>query len=413
MLRVQPCKCKFSTLSGRYTAITFGLICLLSAPGATGNLRAENSFDVSQRINAANALLRQGDVEQALETYQQIASTTAGDDRLNYNLAVAHYQQGDLDAAARLFGASANSADAMVASRSRYNLGNCHYANALKSAEKDRPTAISELKQAIAHYRSALRGNPQSADARANIELANELLRKLAQEEEQQQNPEKSSEKNPEKNPPHSQKQDKQDPSEKSQGQQNSQESGSQKSNESDTESQQSQKEPQANADQQRKSGEAGQQPQDATEDEKEISNQEKSDSNQANSPESDDSQGGKGEQSKTDQQSTKKSSQPTEQQNQDERQRTEQQESTQADSESDPAKQQPTATGELSTANLMDEDLKAGKDSSESVHPKNALMTREEAMKMLQAVRDRDMLRRLQLEKQQRSRRITVDKDW
>jgi Ca-activated chloride channel family protein len=42
-----------------------------------------------------------------------------------------------------------------------------------------------------------------------------------------------------------------------------------------------------------------------------------------------------------------------------------------------------------------------------------DGLMTREEALKMLQAVRDRDMLRRLKHEQAQRSRHVTVERDW
>ena len=43
----------------------------------------------------------------------------------------------------------------------------------------------------------------------------------------------------------------------------------------------------------------------------------------------------------------------------------------------------------------------------------KNMAMTMEEAMKMLQAVRDRNMLRRLREEQMQRARARNVEKDW
>jgi Ca-activated chloride channel family protein len=39
--------------------------------------------------------------------------------------------------------------------------------------------------------------------------------------------------------------------------------------------------------------------------------------------------------------------------------------------------------------------------------------MTEEEARKMLQAIRDRDMLRRLRRQAAERSRRIPVERDW
>ncbi|MDG2014232.1 MAG: hypothetical protein P8J33_12045, partial [Pirellulaceae bacterium] len=41
------------------------------------------------------------------------------------------------------------------------------------------------------------------------------------------------------------------------------------------------------------------------------------------------------------------------------------------------------------------------------------ARMSREEALKMLQSVRDRDMLRRLRQQQRERSRRRPVDRDW
>ena len=43
----------------------------------------------------------------------------------------------------------------------------------------------------------------------------------------------------------------------------------------------------------------------------------------------------------------------------------------------------------------------------------KEGAMSREEALKMLQSVRDRDMLRRLRQEQLERSRRRPVDRDW
>jgi len=40
-------------------------------------------------------------------------------------------------------------------------------------------------------------------------------------------------------------------------------------------------------------------------------------------------------------------------------------------------------------------------------------MMSRQEALKLLQAVRDRDMLRRLRQRQRQRQRRVNVEKDW
>ena len=67
---------------------------------------------------------------------------------------------------------------------------------------------------------------------------------------------------------------------------------------------------------------------------------------------------------------------------------------------------------GELTADNQSK--AKEGDESAARVsQPGDGLMTREEALKMLQSVRDRDMLRRLQQQRRQRIRRVPVDKDW
>ena len=39
--------------------------------------------------------------------------------------------------------------------------------------------------------------------------------------------------------------------------------------------------------------------------------------------------------------------------------------------------------------------------------------MSRQEALKLLQSVRDRDMIRRIRQQQRQRPRRVQVEKDW
>jgi len=67
---------------------------------------------------------------------------------------------------------------------------------------------------------------------------------------------------------------------------------------------------------------------------------------------------------------------------------------------------------GELTADNQSNE--KNGDESAANANQNgNVLMTRQEALKMLQSVRDRDMLRRLQQQRRQRTQRIPVEKDW
>ena len=70
------------------------------------------------------------------------------------------------------------------------------------------------------------------------------------------------------------------------------------------------------------------------------------------------------------------------------------------------------TPQGELRAANEQEEGIP--QDATEEVGVEMTdRMTEEEARKMLQAIRDRDMLRRLRRQAAERSRRIPVERDW
>ena len=160
---------------------------LLVALTLSTPVSAQSSQEIvsATRINTANNLLREGKVAEALADYQQVQPTDSDRDTLNYNLAVAEYRSGNIDAARTRFTESSGSANALLASASRYNLGNCFYSDALRTAEQDKAAAIESLRTAISHFRGSLVGNPNNIDARANIELAGELLRKLKREQKQ------------------------------------------------------------------------------------------------------------------------------------------------------------------------------------------------------------------------------------
>ncbi len=118
----------------------------------------------ARKINQANQKVREGQYEQAIE---DLAAVDSPDDRsiVNYNLAVAQFRAGKLDAAETLFAAAAGAADASIAAKSRYNLGNCRYAKAIHEAEKDKAQAVELLREAIDHYRGSLQGDPENVDA--------------------------------------------------------------------------------------------------------------------------------------------------------------------------------------------------------------------------------------------------------
>jgi Ca-activated chloride channel family protein len=423
---------------------------VLAQPAANRNSVA---LDSAARINAANALVREGKAAEAIEDYQQVPVTDADRDQLTYNLGVAEYREGNIDAAKMHFTEASASSQTSLAARSRYNLGNCFYSEAVSAIAKDKPaasdalfaepsrsiksdvakqdiaTAIDALRQAIGHYRGSLAADPNHTDARANIELAGQLLRELQEEQKQdQQNQERQK-----------QDQQKQDQQEQDQQKQDQQEQDQQKQDQQkqDQQEQDQQEQDQQEQDQQ----EQDQQEQDQQEQDQQSGNQQRS-SEQKQEAESQDSQdsksgepGSQGKESQQDKEPQQPSGEPQEQQpdkrtskpeqessannpqsqpNKQPQTAEEQQPSEVADEKEEAEKKQAVPTGELTAASEQEAGEKPQSPfGMADPNADNGLMTKEEALKMLQAVRDRDMLRRLRQEQLQRSRHIPTDRDW
>jgi Ca-activated chloride channel family protein len=358
-------------------------------------------IDSATRINKANELVREGKYVEAIEGYREIRSAESTRDQLNHNLAVAQFRNGDVEAAKTLFRDSAASSDSSLASRSRYNLGNCFYSDAVKQAERDKPAAIESLRESISHYRGSLAGNPNNADARANIELAVEMIRKLKeqqqeqQKEQQQQQQQESSDEN---------QSDQQQDNQQQQGQQNSEsqhqepnqnesEQGDQQDQSDSPESKgnESKADPMENKD--NKSGEPSSQSQSADQSPEQPTEQPKPSEQNSNDQPSDDQSQHQVMQSRTGNQ--QQADEPT-------------------SKEDSAATEQAVPAGELTAADQQQaSDKPRGQVATSDPNAKDGLMTKQEALKMLQAVRDRDMLRRLRQEQEQRSRRVRVDRDW
>ncbi len=368
------------------------VIILLSVPPVT----AQSPVSVRQsatEINAANTLLRDGKVDEALDVYRTIVPVEQQRDELSYNIAVAEYRKGNIDAAEKLFTDVVGTDSLTIAADSRYNLGNCQYAGALKVAEQDKPAAIELLRKAIANYRGALRGKPNNPDARANIELAGELIRRLEQEQ---------------KNEDQQQKEDQQRKQDDQQQQDESQDSESQKD-----ESQQDSDQPKSDSQESESDQEKSDQPQkqdEQTAADQPQENERKNDEQKAD--QTGDEQQKNDQQNPSEQQSQPKSSDSKQKQQKPSGEQ--QQPEDEGIAEGQEAKHEPVPTGDLKAASEQEQDKQPeGAAGTADQNGKEGLMTREEALKMLQSVRDRDMLRRMQQQRQERSRRVRVEKDW
>ena len=419
---------------------------LMVANSQTAHGQDSRSEDSAEQINQANVLVRDGKFDEAIQKYDQVQPSAINHDDLDYNLAVAQFRKGEVDIAEELFTVAATSTDANIAANSRYNLGNCLYSKALGSASQDKTVAIEQLREAISHYRDSLRLNEDNADARANIELAGELIRKLQeeqkQEEQQQEQQNQDKQKQDQKEQAQNQKQnqpgegqnDQQDQNDEQKesdaSQSEDQQSNGDQSNESQqhksksgeqSSDQQNTKEDQSPGDEQSRSQ------QDDNPSEQSTENSESLNQSQNKKPESDSQDQKSQEQESEAQQDQQKSDQQSPAQPQDpengkpsnqSQQEANQASTAQRQSKEESGKQtdqinQTVPTGDL-TAGQQDENEKPN--GSIAIADPNAeagMMSKEEALKMLQSVRDRDMLRRLRQEQAERSRHVPVDRDW
>ncbi|MCO6047760.1 hypothetical protein NG895_27975 [Aeoliella sp. ICT_H6.2] len=396
-------------------------IVLLTIGSAGPLYAAEANQDVATQLNSANALLRDGDVEGAMAAYQQLEQLGPPSAALIYNHAVAQYRHGDVAAAAEQFKSVAASDDDAIAAKARFNLGNCDYVSALQLVEQDRPAAIDRLRSAIEHYRSALDVDTADAEARANIELAAQMIDRLQEEERQEQEQQQEQQQQQDR-----QQQDQQDQQGEQQDQQQDSSQQSQDQNQSSAEQQ--------NSEQQNSDSSEQSQQEDQQSDNQEAENQEAQDQ-QASDGQSQSEQQQPEDQQAQEQQAGEDASESEEQQQQNAETQNQPQASTQSMSQEQASQQESQEIGEEQNSGAESDEiseeqaneppkgeLSAVEQSDEQDADeqqaagkvlKEGEMTEEEADKMLQSIRDRDMLRRLRREATERSRHIPVDRDW
>lgn len=373
-------------------------IALLLSAVSTPVLAQSATSIHAARINSANELVRSGEFAQAIENYREIPVTDLTQDELNYNSGVALYRQGEVDQARALFSETSTSTNNSLAAAARYNLGNCSYTDAVATAEQDKQSAIDSLNQAITQYRASLRANPKHVDARANIELAVALRKKLEDELKQEQQQEQQDKQDQQQE----QKSEQQESdSEKSESEQD-QESEQSPSEDSESDSSEEQDDSQSSADENSKSAE---QPDEESEQQAD---------GQPNDKESDESKSSESESLSATNEQSEQQTQPSSQDDNSKPQSAQDSQSAQESAADDPSERKDDVipSGELKSASEQHQN--EGPQGTVNVPSGDEeLMTREEALKMLQSVRDRDMLRRLRQEQAERSRHVPTDRDW
>lgn len=127
-----------------------------------------------------------GDYPAAQQEYQRLLGQKPADARLQYNAGTAAYQAKQFEQAMTNFSAALSSpAETDLLQRSYYNLGNTLYR--IGDEEVDPSKKMAGWEQAIKQYESALKLNPQDADARFNHDLVQKKLEELKKQQQQSQ----------------------------------------------------------------------------------------------------------------------------------------------------------------------------------------------------------------------------------
>ncbi len=374
---------------------------------------------VALQINQANDLLHRGDVDAAIRAYHEAQDHVPQRPDLSYNLAVAQYRKGDLAAAEQSFRLAAANDNDSLAAKARYNLGNCDYASALKIAKSDQAGAIKGLNRAIANYRSTLDIDPTDTDARANLELAATLSNKLRQRQQEQH----SQQKQPQQNKQEQQQSDRQP--QQQQGQQNdarqAQPSQKPQSSPSSSNGGQNHNSARDNQEQQKSAKGSDQTRQNSTDSQRKRAEKEAKRKDEPRRSEAKDQN--KPQSTNAAEDSTNSSNRQNHQSLQQQTSRNHQRhpatdrdrDNSNATGEANEQQGKTPPKGALSAASKPAEQAN-NREKQEAIDldaASDGAMTRQEAEKMLQAIRDRDLVHRLQRQAAERARRVPVDRDW
>jgi tetratricopeptide (TPR) repeat protein len=155
-----------------HRALSYALVLLCCAFVFPCAARAD---EFAKRNNEGNELLKQGQLDQALQRYNEAKVERPDRPEVDYNIGNVYHLEGKLDSAAKEYQNALSTLTGPIAPSASYNLGNTFY-------------RMQEYRPAIEAYKRALIENPGDLDAKHNLELA---LRRLQADSTQQQQQQK------------------------------------------------------------------------------------------------------------------------------------------------------------------------------------------------------------------------------
>jgi Ca-activated chloride channel family protein len=139
---------------------------------------------------------KEGHYKDSRNEYERLLEKRPDDARLNYNAGAAAYKAGAFDAATKRFTAATKAEDLHLQEMAYYGLGNANFRAGAEQNEPDKKMALWQ--ESIQNYESALKLNPQDANAAHNRDFVKAELEKL-KKEQQKDNKDKSDNKDKDK----------------------------------------------------------------------------------------------------------------------------------------------------------------------------------------------------------------------
>jgi Ca-activated chloride channel family protein len=144
-------------------------------------------------ISQGNKLYKQGNFNEAINTYDQALLEAPQALEPKFNQANSYFRLDDISKAMDLYRqVAAESKDMKFVAKAKYNLGNSYFQQGSKQKDSNLQKAIDDLKTAIGSWRSVLDIEPENEKAAKNIEVARLLIKDLLDQlnkQQQQQDP--------------------------------------------------------------------------------------------------------------------------------------------------------------------------------------------------------------------------------
>ncbi len=129
---------------------------------------------------------QRGDYLQASEYYQEKLGISPNDPKLNYNYGTAAFKNNMYDEAIEAFAKALKSDNIELQKKAYYNQGNSYYQKGVESQQADPQATVSQWKLALGSLESALKLDPDDAEAKHNHEIIQKRLKELEKQQQQQ-----------------------------------------------------------------------------------------------------------------------------------------------------------------------------------------------------------------------------------